>query len=102
MPRFRYLSSVTVTDMPAYGRHHVLTASGASYILDLDAATMLRTKHPLNDRENDSGDMKLIRVIECEIGKPLRLLVQLPMPGLVQSKWRGTPVVSIEEITDAS
>jgi len=91
---------VTTAPTSSAGRFRVETASGAIYLLDLDAHTMIRMKADSGDPDVGASETSLIEVVDCRIGRPLRLLVSLPLPGIVQTKWRATPVVSIEEITD--
>ncbi|SEB74785.1 hypothetical protein SAMN04489806_1673 [Paramicrobacterium humi] len=76
------------------------TLSGACYELDLDQSTMTRTKEVTGEPRFEGDAISLVEVIDCRVDKPLRLVVQLALPGTVRVKWTATPVVSIDEIAE--
>lgn len=85
------------------GVWRVHTRSGAVYVLDLDRHVMMRERG-LTDfsaaLRRDDGEATLLQVIECEVGRPMLLLIDLSWPGVTQTTRASTPVTRIEKIPD--
>ncbi|WP_143033999.1 hypothetical protein [Paramicrobacterium humi] len=84
------------TDGVAQGIHHVRTISGATYVLDLDRQAASRSRD--GGGPEVAEEMDLLEIVECEIGKPLHLVVRPHWPGIVRLTWRSTPVTDIYEV----
>ncbi|TFD74880.1 hypothetical protein E3T54_13095 [Cryobacterium sp. Sr8] len=89
----------------AQGTYRVSTLSGATYVIDLGAQLLCRA----HDRptESDStlrqnGDfVDLVAIIECSIGRPMILLINLNLPGVEYTTRRSTMVVAIESLASS-
>ncbi|GAB2526674.1 hypothetical protein [Paramicrobacterium agarici] len=83
------------------GRWRVRTRSGAVYVLDLDRHVMIRERGFTDFSaalRRDGGEAILLEVIECEVGRPMLLLIDLSWPGVMQTTRATTPVTRIERI----
>lgn len=84
------------------GRYLVSTESGSEYVIDLDRKTMLRL--PAMDMSvdrslrRDGQEIHVVALEECSVGRPMCLIVNLRLPGVVATTRRSTEVQSIEEI----
>jgi hypothetical protein len=85
------------------GRFVVTTTSDSKYLLDLDASTMRRL--PALDMAVDRSlrrDSEVIDVISlrCSVGRPMLLVVNLHIPGILFTRRRTTDVRWIEALAD--
>jgi hypothetical protein len=81
------------------GRFNVTTASGASYLLDMDARTSVRTANSSRAHRRDGKPLHLDFVVECILGQPLMLSVGKPDRGYTRAPITiGTRVRSIVPI----
>jgi len=79
------------------GRFAVLTLSGSIYTLDLDQRVFERdAASPDHDLRRDGDAVHLIAVISCEVGEPMRLVIDLNVPGVDYTTRTTTPVVLIQ------
>ena len=85
----------SLTDKSA-GRWFVTTASGSRYLLDLDAHTSQRVPSVASsDLRRDEQPVPLLRIITCEVGVLLELVIDVRGDGVVTYR-RGTAVEEIE------
>ena len=85
------------------GRFAVLTLSGSIYTLDLDERVFERdAASPDYDLRRDGDAVHLIAVISCELGEPMRLVIDLNAPGVDYATRTTTPVVRIETLSPVS
>ena len=88
----------------ASGRFEVKTESGSKYWLDLDHQLMSRT--PTSDDpggaahglRRDGSAVRLLRVVECTVGRSMHLLIDLSVPGVDATTRRTTTVTAIEPL----
>ena len=85
------------------GRFLVRTQSGSTYWLDLDRHGMCRKPvaddPALDHRLRRDGDtVRVLRLIECTVGRGMHLLIDLAVPGVDATSRRTTPVVAIERV----
>ena len=84
------------------GRYLVTTISGSRYLIDLDKSTMLRM--PAVDMAADHSlrrhgqEIHVVALKECSVGRPMWLIVNLRIPGVIATTRRSTEVQSIEDI----
>lgn len=83
------------------GAYRVTTAA-SSYVLDLDRMVIRRAP-----RTGDPGGsllrrdeelITLLEVLECSVGRPMALMVDLHVVGVPYTARISTPVVSIERV----
>ena len=90
----------------ATGRYLVTTESGSRYTLDFNRRLFRRTTNPTlvarRGLRRDGEDIDLVEVIECRLGKPLLLLINLWVPGVWFTTRESTPVVRIEPLPEDS
>jgi hypothetical protein len=86
------------------GRFRIRTRSGSTYWLDLARHEMCRT--PATDDpvrvhalRRDRSTVRLLRVVECSVGRSMQLLIDLAVPGVDATTRRSTPVTAIERTT---
>ena len=85
------------------GRFAVLTLSSSIYTLDLNQRVFERdAASPDHDLRRDGDTGHLIAVISCEVGKPMRLAIDLNVPGVDYNTLTTTPVVLIETLSPVS
>ena len=85
------------------GRFAVLTLSGSIYTLDLDQRVFERdAASPEHDLRRDGDAVHLMAVISCEVGEPMRLVIDLNVPGVDYTTRTTTPVVLIETLSPLS
>lgn len=97
-----------MTGNPASDRTHgnsntwrVHTVSGASYLLDLDRGVMRRERGVTDISaalRRDGGDVILLKVIECTVGRPMLLEIDLSWPNVMKTTRTSTPVTNIERV----
>ena len=86
----------------ATGCYVVTTASATRYWLDLDRRLLRRVTSPgvhapLRLRQ-DGDDIDLLEVVQCHIGRPMVLLINLNVPGVWLTTRESTPVVRIDSV----
>lgn len=80
----------------------VTTESGSRYRLDLDRRTLNRA--PVTDLDGmhrlrrDGESITLVEIVQCEVGAPMLLLIDLRVPGVVVTSRESTPVVQIDHV----
>jgi len=92
---------VISVDDEATGRFLVTTASGSGYLLDLDRRTLSRITrpgHPNHPLRRDGETIYLVEIVRCELGKPMLLLIDLELPGIVITSRISTTVVRIDAL----
>ena len=82
----------------ARGTYRVSTLSGTTYIIDLDAQLMCRAPDSESALREDGDFVDLVAVIECSIGRPMTMLINLLVPGVECTIRRSTMVVAIESL----
>ena len=85
------------------GRFLLRTQSGSRYWLDLDRREMCRMPvaddPALDHRLRRDGDtVRVLRLVECTIGRGMHLLIDLAVPGVAATSRRTTPVMAIERV----
>ena len=84
------------------GLWSVETLSGSNYLLDLDSRVLLRQADPATDGDNtlrrDGEPIRLIRLLRCEVGDHMLLLVNLSVPGVLWTTRVSTTVLRIEGV----
>ena len=82
----------------------VTTQSASRYWLDLDRRLLRRvTSLPFQARlhlRRDCEDIDLVQVVDCRLGHPMVLLINLNLPGVSVTARRSTPVVRIEAVPE--
>ena len=78
------------------------TISGSTYLLDVDNRVILRQADP-SGREvgmlrRDGDPIHLIRLVHCEVGDHMLLLVNLSAQGVVSTTGISTTVLRIEAV----
>ena len=80
----------------------VETVSGSSYLLDMDNRVLLRQADPSGDEDGtlhrDGDPIQLIRLVHCEVGDRMLLLVNLRVTGVVCTTRISTTVLRIEGV----
>jgi hypothetical protein len=79
----------------------VETISGSSYLLDLDNRVLLRQADPFAEEgtlRRDGDPIQLIRLVHCEVGDRMLLLVNLSVPGVLWTTRVSTTVLRIEGV----
>ncbi|WP_104170015.1 hypothetical protein [Cryobacterium sp. M23] len=91
----------TLTD-DATGCYVVTTASATRYWLDLDRRLLRRVTSPgvqsPHRLRQDGDDIDLLEVVQCHIGRPMVLLINLNVPGVWLTTRESTPVVRIDSV----
>jgi hypothetical protein len=86
----------------AQGAYRVSTASGSSYILDLDADLLCRQADSPTNVEaklrRDGEFVELVEIRECSVGKPMFLIISLNLPDIPFTTRLTTTVVAIEAL----
>ncbi len=84
------------------GLWSVETLSGSNYLLDLDSRVLLRQADPATDGDNtlrrDGEPIRLIRLLRCEVGDNMILVVGLNVPGVLWTTRVSTTVLRIEGV----
>lgn len=79
------------------GRFAVLTQSGSIYTLDMDERVFERdVASPEHDLRRDGDLVHLMAMISCEVGEPMKLVIDLNVPGVDYTTRTTTPVVLIQ------
>jgi hypothetical protein len=82
------------------GLWSIETISGSNYLLDLDSRVLLRQADPSSDVDGtlrrDGDPIQLIRLVHCEVGDRMLLLVNLSVPGVLCTTRVATTVLRIE------
>jgi hypothetical protein len=77
----------------------VTTRSGTRYRLDLDSRTVRRASAgpspAFAQMRRDGDEVRLIELVECVVGSPMILLVDLHIPNVVMTRRRSTDVHEI-------
>jgi len=89
----------SLTDIST-GCFAVLTLSGSIYTVDFDRRVFQRgTDSPEHDLRRDGDAIRLIALISCEVGEPMKLLIDLDIPGVDYTSRTTTPVVLIQQLS---
>jgi hypothetical protein len=83
------------------GLWSIETISGSSYLLDLDNQVLLRQADPFAEEgtlRRDGDPIQLIRLVHCEVGDRMLLLVNLSVPGVLWTTRVSTTVLRIEGV----
>ena len=92
-------SRLAALDDIATGQFAVCTYSGAVYVLDLDERTALRVVTDDTASPPSTGVfMKLITVVDCQVGACMRLRVELVVGTMLYRDLTSTPVLKIVEL----
>ncbi|TFC93559.1 hypothetical protein [Cryobacterium sp. TMT3-29-2] len=86
------------------GQFRIRTQSGSTYWLDLDRHEMSRTPaaddpDQVHTLRRDGSTVRLLRIVECSVGRSMQLLIDLAVPDVDATTRRSTPVTAIERIT---
>lgn len=91
----------SVTDTGA-GRYLVTTVTGSRYLLDLDARTMRRSPSEIfraaHALRRDDEDVQILELIQCTVGKPMRLRFNLAVPNVYMTTRITSTVLTIKEL----
>lgn len=86
----------------ASGCYVVTTESASRYWLDLDRRLLRRVSspvfHALLHLRRDGADVDLVEVVDCRLGHPMVLLINLNVPGVWLTTRESTPVVRIDPV----
>lgn len=88
----------------ATGCYVVTTASASRYWLDLDRRLVRRVPSPavqvsLRMRQ-DGDDIHLLEIVQCHVGQPMVMLINLNVPGVWLTTRESTSVVRIDPIPE--
>ncbi|KGJ79914.1 hypothetical protein GY21_03245 [Cryobacterium roopkundense] len=87
------------------GRYLVTTGSGSVYLIDLDRSVMSRV--PAMDMtadrslRRDGQPVDIISLVQCSVGRPMNLIIDLHVPGVMRTTRRTTEVRAIEPFPGA-
>ena len=80
----------------------VTTESASRYWLDLDQRLLRRVTSPIFQSRlrlrRDGEDIDLVEVVDCRVGHPLILLINLNLPGVWLTKRESTNIVRIDPV----
>jgi len=80
-------------------RYLVVTVSGSRYLLDLNRSTMRRiaAMDMSMDRSlrRDGQLVDLVSVVDCTVGRRMQLVIDLHLPGVINTSRQTTDVESI-------
>jgi hypothetical protein len=88
------------------GRFLVVTSSESRYLIDLDDSTMRR--FPAMDMavdralRRDGQSVEVVALKECTVGRPMVLLINLRVPGVLLTTRPTTDVRSIERMPEGA
>ncbi len=89
----------------SWGRWKVSTMSGTSYVIDLDNRTVTRSadiaRYGPSRGISDGEPVPLVRLVECEIGRTMIVLVELPGPWAKPPTLRSTIVMQIVQLSSS-
>ena len=92
-------SDVVALNDAATGRYGVRTYSGAVYFVDLDARQVVRvTQYDPGWFPAAGMSMKLVTVVDCQVGACMRLRVELAVGNMIYRNLTSTPVLRIVEL----
>jgi hypothetical protein len=83
------------------GCYVVTTESSSRYWIDLDRHLLRRVSSTVPRRlrlRRDGEVIDLVEVVDCRLGKPMVLLIDLGLPGVWFTTRRSTAVVRIDEV----
>jgi hypothetical protein len=84
------------------GLWSVETLSGSNYLLDLDSRVILRQADPSSEDDGtlrrDGDPIRLVRLLNCEVGNNMSLVVDLNVPGVLWTTRISTTVLRIEGV----
>jgi hypothetical protein len=84
------------------GCYVVTTESSSRYWMDLDRRLLRRVSsasvHGRLRLRRDDEVIDLVEVVDCRLGKPMVLLIDLGVPGVWFTTRRSTAVVRIDEV----
>ncbi|TFB97662.1 MULTISPECIES: hypothetical protein [unclassified Cryobacterium] len=88
----------------ATGRYLVTTESGSHYTLDFNRRVFRRTTDPTlvarHGLRGDGEDIDLVEVMQCRLGRPMILLINLWVPDVWFTTRESSPVVRIEPMPE--
>jgi hypothetical protein len=94
----------SVTD-EADGCYVVTTETGSRYWLDLDRRLVRRVTRQtiLQTRRlrRDGHDIDLLEIVQCRLGQPMIVLIDLNLPGVWLTTRESTLVVRIDPVPQA-
>ncbi|WP_158253367.1 hypothetical protein [Cryobacterium sp. N19] len=90
----------------ATGIYLVSTRSGSRYMIDLNEMKMSRVPAETDPNDDlamrrDGETVDLLSVDECTVGRPMRLVLDLHVEGVVVTSRQTTTVDSISEVNPA-
>jgi hypothetical protein len=89
----------------ATGCYVVTTTTGTRYWLDLDRRLLCRVVNPIAPRplhlRQDGADIELLELVDCHVGLPLIVLINLNVPGVWLTTRESTPVSRIDRVPQA-
>lgn len=93
------VKSLTGTD---FGRYLVTTASGSTYLVDLDGRTLVRLPRADEDAElrRDGEPVALLSVLECTVGMEMVVLIDIRVPGVAFTTRHTTTVTTLRHLTE--
>lgn len=93
------VKSLAGTDI---GRYLVTTASGSTYLVDLDGRTLVRLPPSDEDAElrRDGEPVALLFILECTVGMEMVVLIDLLVPGVAFTTRRTTTVTALRHLTE--
>ena len=79
------------------GTYVVTTESSTRYWLDLYRRTLRRApSFELDALRRDGKDLDLVELLDCRVGHPLKVLINLNLPGVWLTTRESTPILLIE------
>lgn len=85
------------------GSYNLRTTSGTRYVIDLDEMSMIRYPNTAGmarvgrtAMRSDQTSLRLLRIVECTVGRPAAFLVDLDIPGVPFTLRSTTTLQSIE------
>lgn len=86
------------------GHYVVATESGSRYLLDFGRQIFVRLPREVDDLSltlrGDFYQVRLLKLFACVVGEPMRLRIDLGVPGVLFTDRTTTAVLAITEILD--
>jgi hypothetical protein len=86
------------------GCYVISTESDTRYWIHCDRRLVRRVPSPENERalrlRGDGEDLILEEIIQCRRGRPLLLLINLQLPGVLITTRESTPIIRIDPVPE--
>ena len=86
------------------GCYVISTESDTRYWIHCDRRLVRRVPSPENERalrlRGDGEDLILEEIVECRRGRPLLLLINLQLPGVLITTRESTPIIRVDPVPE--